>query len=868
MDSQREMEEQGLRPDAEEEEEDEDEEEDEEDEEEHEEGVGEEKPIRKKLRREGSAVDEPSNRKRARPKKKKFVSMFLDEASDEDEDEDEEQVDLEDNLPLDMRRRIEMRHETRYRLDDESAVEIANYFEQKQRDSLRVSYNSSGSQIAGASADSARLIRQRPTTHDPKLFLVHCKPGEERQIVVNVYAKYARDMRRKLEHGNMPQAEQKVKSRFVKPPPPDAQLEIFSVIWPGTTGIIYIEAMKQEEVAAACSEISGLYGSKTRIVPINEMTDVLNVEIRKQVIRKGDWVRLKVAPYKGDLAQVFAVEGGGKCVIKVVPRIDIAAIASDAQKVSNKRSNASRSKVIPPAKLFNPEEVRAAGGMVTRELYEKTSEVLDNFDDRFFKDGLMYMEISEKHLSNIGVNAKVEELRQFTDDGKSRGKGDVSIGEHDIQRVVNATSSKSKFDFTVGDLVLVVGGSEAGLTGQVAEVNLIAKTATLSNIKSGNTASTLSKMEVPLSNIVKTFSMGDHVRVVTGIHKGKLGWVSQVVPFTTGNPNPSVSVFIEETKSEVQVSNSDLKKSNEAAVGLTTLDGYNMYDLVMLDQNQHAIIVKINEDGVRVLTQAGDAKDIPTASIRAKKNVESKNASVPDKKNMTLRIDSSVTVVSGPYQGLEGVVKHIHRALVFLHCKKRETENAGIIVAMGRDLAMRGVSSQAIKNSKSMQPPNAHYAGQSGSRGPRDELVGKTVRIRQGEMKGQTGIVVEGTSGKTVRVELQAREKCVTVSRNAIIVETRIQEQPSIPNYESNYGDTSHTKEPQTPFNYSDQSKPPNSQVVLGEAVESFSPEEQVKLLDTGEEVTIFRVIDKREVLIKDKDGAYRIEKAANLVHA
>lgn len=64
-------------------------------------------------------------------------------------------------------------------------------------------------------------------------------------------------------------------------------------------------------------------------VPHPEMTDAITVkDAAKQRLKPGSYVRVQTAGvYKGDLAQVVNVETSGSCMVKVVPRIDLTAMA-------------------------------------------------------------------------------------------------------------------------------------------------------------------------------------------------------------------------------------------------------------------------------------------------------------------------------------------------------------------------------------------------------------------------------------------------------------------------------------------------------------------------------------------------------------
>ena len=61
-----------------------------------------------------------------------------------------------------------------------------------------------------------------------------------------------------------------------------------------------------------------------KILPISDMTSVMEVTCKRKPVKDGQWVRLTRQPFKGDLARVERVmQDGNRCVVKYVPRIDL-----------------------------------------------------------------------------------------------------------------------------------------------------------------------------------------------------------------------------------------------------------------------------------------------------------------------------------------------------------------------------------------------------------------------------------------------------------------------------------------------------------------------------------------------------------------
>ncbi|KAK9287823.1 hypothetical protein L1049_016265 [Liquidambar formosana] len=119
-----------------------------------------------------------------------------------------------------------------------------------------------------------------PSVRDPKLWMVKCAIGREREVAVCLMQKY-------IDKGS--------------------ELQIRSVIaLDHLKNYIYIEADKEAHVKEACKGLRNIYAMKVMLVPIREMTDVLSVE--SKAIDLATWVRMKIGTYKGDLAKVMYME--------------------------------------------------------------------------------------------------------------------------------------------------------------------------------------------------------------------------------------------------------------------------------------------------------------------------------------------------------------------------------------------------------------------------------------------------------------------------------------------------------------------------------------------------------------------------------
>ncbi|KAH9257900.1 hypothetical protein BASA81_003919 [Batrachochytrium salamandrivorans] len=824
-------------------------------------------------------------KKRSRSKKKPKFSLIDEEAGEEEDDEEDEYDELRreeerkgnrtaHNI---MRQQDERRkREPTFRPDDSvSLAEQARAIQARFGNASQSTRSSETSRAGGATVEAARFVRNQPTAKHPKLFAIACKTGEENAIVVKMYQKYIRD---KTKRPTPVSSQPQFQSRFTKAIAAGAELEIFSIVAPGTSGVIYVEAMKQDAVLAASQGIEGIYRSKISIIKVEEMTDVLRVDIRKEVVRKGDFVRMRGPfPYKGDLAQVFSVlDAGSKVTVKVLPRIDFSKIEqSSSLRASGKAVRPSAANgPAPPAKFFIPDEIRAAGGVVIRDTSQLTGEIMDVFNNQSFEGGLLFLELSIRQVSQLTASSQytAEEVSVFSND--KEGKNALDAMAEQTKRKTGRVGAVSALpvNIVITDRCHVVSGPDAGLEGVVESVNLVMQTALLrvANLKLA--------VDVRLRDLVKSFKVGDYVAVISGTDVGKTGNVVQVFQDKTTRPRV---LILTNGQEELQIFNADLKISNDATaiVGGSqassangqTLGGYALYDLVQLDQNLHAIVTRVGAHTLRIMTHSGEVKEINPSAVRAKKNQMSKDAVASDKSNQPIRVNDPVQVMTGPHAGVTGSVKQLYAATVFVHNPRRE-ENAGVMAVKAKDCKL---ASGLVKPLG--QRDNAGTKSQYAPRTHRDELLGKMVRIRKGDEKGLVGTVVDGGSIDNVRVELNARNKVIAVPReNIVVIEPEIRHQPLEYQYVPEDMASSYQAAPPTPgssYNYDYGggaaagspnvfSPPPTG------AAESFKQGDSVKLVDSGESVTVYSIVDAKELVVTTVKGDYKIVSASNLVFA
>lgn len=146
-----------------------------------------------------------------------------------------------------------------------------------------------------------------------------------------------------------------------------------------------------------------------------------------------------------------------------------------------------------------------------------------------------------------------------------------------------------------------------------------------------------------------------------------------------------------------------------------------------------------------------------------------------DRNGAEIRHGDTVREVYGEQRN--GVILHIHRSFLFLH-NKTQAENSGIVVVRTTNVvtvSAKGGRSTGPDLSK-MNPALMKNGAPGNMMGPppsknfgRDRLLGKTVLVRKGALKGLMGIVKD-TTDVQARVELHSKNKLVTIPKELLVV--------------------------------------------------------------------------------------------------
>ncbi|KAG7573568.1 Spt5 transcription elongation factor N-terminal [Arabidopsis suecica] len=566
-----------------------------------------------------------------------------------------------------------------------------------------------------------------PSVRDPKLWLVKCAIGREREVAVCL-------MQKIIDRGS----EFKIRS---------------AIALDHLQNYVYIEADMEAHVKEAIKGMRNIYANqKILLVPIKEMTDVLSVESKAIDLSRDTWVRMKLGIYKGDLAQVVDVDNVRKRVtVKLIPRIDLQALANKLEG----RENVKKKAFAPPPRFMNIDEARELHIRVEHRRDPMTGDHFENIDGMLFKDGFLYKKVSTKSIAAQNITPTFDELERF--------KRPNENGEIDFVDPSTLFANRKKGHFMKGDAVIVIKGDLINLKGwieKVDEENVLIRP----NMKGLPNPIAVNERE-----LCKYFEPGNFVKVVSGIHIGGTGMVVKV-------DQHMLIILSDTTKEHIRVFADHVAKSAEVTNGVTKIGDYELHDLVILSDMSFGVIIKLDSEAIQILKGVPDSSEVSIVKASEIKYKIWKKINVQDRYKNVISVKDFVRVIEGPSKGKQGPVVQIYKGVLFIH-DRHNLEHTGficircsscVLVGFGNFKTPAPVPPSPRRFQREDMGYNRGYGagGRGGRRGRGDDLlVGTYVKIRMGSFKGYTGHLVE-VKDKLVRVELEA--KIVTVDRQAI----------------------------------------------------------------------------------------------------
>lgn len=507
-------------------------------------------------------------------KKYNMNNYFEDYADDIDESENYSSDGEVDNKELNKikadldRRRLENRENIAKKLEDK-------YVNNVDQDNLSQNYEND--LVEEKYADEYH--DKQPRMSDPKLWLIKCRLGKEKECVVTILHKYFYNNK-------------------------SSNMKIFSAFSiDALKGYIYIEAYKEANVREAIAGMSNLRENSIKIVPINEMIQVFNFDkLEKVDIKENQWVRIKSGLYDGDLAQIIGIEdSASKIHVKLIPRIfDSLLTNNNGSKKPNigEYSKNIKKNLRPKQQFYNPniysDETKMHGYL---------QKVCYYWRNKFFLDGFIVKCLKLKNLIINDVVPTIEELKIFESANLNNSNNNNKLFNSIFNNINNIDVIK-KNNYLKGDKVKFVKGNFKNITGTVLShsngvVRLIPDVA---NFKE--------EIDVPEDQLKKHFLPGDIVTVEKGTtHIGKSGIVAKL-------EDDTALIFSDVTMTQFKVNVNDLVHSSRATKEKLDNQLFEIEDLVRINgTNEYCFILDIQAHSLKLLDLNAKIKNLSIRDV-------------------------------------------------------------------------------------------------------------------------------------------------------------------------------------------------------------------------------------------------------------
>jgi transcription elongation factor SPT5 len=431
------------------------------------------------------------------------------------------------------------------------------------------------------------------------------------------------------------------------------------------------------------------------------------------------------------------------------------------------------------AKGFNIEEARQYRLQVIQRRDYESGDTVYWLGEMQFKDGYQIRDASLRGLMP-NVKPTYDELQKFHAAKIKDGQGGEDADPNELYDETlkdaaaleeaddgDLTASKACARFSRGDNVIVVKGDLKNLVGTITKID---EAKGLVEIKPEHEELT-DLLDIDALQVEKYFSVGNHVKVVRGKYEGSTGMVVNV-------KDNIASVFSDVTQEEMKVFLRDLMDCTEVTHGMTKFgDMYNLLDLVQLDDMSTGVIVSVEKEACRVLTNktTGFGQEVRTCRLQnIMRKIHASKLTGLDVFNNIINSGDIVKILQGDWKGKTGTVKHVAKHnYIFVECRD-VLQNLGIICVKAKSCNVvggeKGYNGGAAAN---QQGAGARDQRSTGARKSfrslqRDSpLIGKSITVRSGPYKRYRGKVVDAND-RTVRLELEAQCKVVTVQHSQL----------------------------------------------------------------------------------------------------
>ncbi|RHZ46310.1 hypothetical protein Glove_627g17 [Diversispora epigaea] len=405
--------------------------------------------------------EEEGFKRRGKKRRKDDANKFIlteAEVDDEEEEEEEEEEEFLAQQFIDNREdeagdvRGSTRDTRRLAMElDRQALEAENLDAEELALKMTQRYGRRRDQIS--QMKSAIPTQFTAGVNQPNLFVVRCKIGKEKDVVLQFMKQFK-------------------ESQYSQHP-----IDILSATCrDALKGYVYVEAWKLAHVQKAVQNMNNLFNSAIKLVPLEERSQVLTIKRKEKGPKEGSWARVRKGKYAGDIVQIAWVyeQNSNEVKIRCVPRAD--------DKGSG-QNNSSKRKKPANATVKDFDNGYAERDTKISNLIWDANPTMDEIKE--------FLSAADSHTRNSDGPATLPikavffpgdevEIISGSDRGvygfvESVNKEHITFnrapsGRHQVQQVtVHSDQIAKRFD--IGDHVQVLNGSHQGEAGMIVNID-------------------------------------------------------------------------------------------------------------------------------------------------------------------------------------------------------------------------------------------------------------------------------------------------------------------------------------------------------------------------------------------------------------
>lgn len=533
--------------------------------------------------------------------------------------------------------------------------------------------------------------------------------------------------------------------------------------------MIYCEAFKSQHVEKVIQGLSGVNTKSVRMIPINEMTEVMKSCQTQQKLRfqEHQWVRIKGGIYKDDLGLVEKTEGNKKALVRLIPRIPNDFYLDQNKTIHSLRAYHKKSQFIRvPQVLFNPLRVK---NECQRDWIKPMRKNFYIWRGMMFRNGYLYQEFTANKLLTENVCPSLQEVKMFQIDVSNQTSLDFEDDDQDEwdilddETLLKTIRDDPQLQIQIGERIKVIEGQFKDCQGFIRHFHDGIVTFTTEEKKPVT-------IKVKGFQVRKCFKLGETVQIIQGNRAQESGIVTQLLQDGLGLDTHAVlSMNTDGSHSNltVPINNIRIKTESDAVHqaqhSLKQAEQYVPGDLIQYDGHKKlGYVIQTGPDSVTVLNEFNSFDLVKVAEIQ-RKVVQNRLSSTTDADNNVIARGTLIKIKDkgDPMKGQLGEIKALFRDTLFVWIKSSLLiKSHGYYCIHAKMTLNAGAKHLQQMNEATGLNPNEAQANPD--RNKRDTLLRNVaVVITSGPLKGLRGTVVSATE---TFAEVHVHSKCQKVA--------------------------------------------------------------------------------------------------------